>query len=61
MTEPLVMDCQRVRREVPTTIWVICWSTAAAKMVLATSSPSSVCHLPPTACTSSSSSAVLAR
>ena len=53
------MDCQRVRREVPTTICVICWSTAAAKMVLATSSPSSVCHLPPTAFTNSSSSAVL--
>ena len=44
ITEPRVIDCQRVSRDVPTTIWVICWSTAAAKIVLATSSPSSVCQ-----------------
>ena len=58
ITEARVMDCQRVSRDVPTTIWVICWSTAAAKIVLATSSPSSVCQVPPTARTSSSSSSV---
>ena len=59
MTDPRVIDCQRVRRDVPTTIWVICWSMAAAKIVLATSSPCTVCQVPPTAFTSSSSSAVL--
>jgi hypothetical protein len=39
MTEPRVTDCHRVNREVPRTICVICYSTAAAKIVLATSSP----------------------